>query len=143
MAVAAVVVIAVGAAACGETKTGDATAFCTQLEANAPAIMNPQITTSADVDSHLGLYESLAEEVPLAIEEEWDTLVRAYRSAAAVIPGDAESVEIARREAYASEPSGLAVRDWVTANCAFDLAAVGPIGSLAPATTTTTAPSND
>ncbi len=135
---------ALAAAGCSDEKTGDADAFCTELEANAPAIMNPQLATSADVEAHVELYRSLDEKVPLAIEEEWGVLLDAYETAASVVPGDAETAEIARRKIYSAEGSGTSVREWVTENCALDLAAVGPIGTFTPAAppTTTIAPSD-
>lgn len=128
--------------ACKDDRTGDAEVFCAELEADAPVLMNPQLATADDVAAHLAVYERLAESVPLAIEEEWDALLGAYRAAAEVVPGDSASVEVARREIFTSEQSALTVRDWVTANCGFDLASVGPIGTLSPATTPlpTTAP---
>lgn len=132
---------ALTAAGCSDDKTGDADAFCTELEANAPSIMNPQLATDADVEAHVGLYRSLHEKVPLAIEEEWGVLLDAYETAASIVPGDAEAAEIARRKIYTAEGSGAVVREWVTENCALDLAALGPIGTFAPAVapTTTTA----
>jgi hypothetical protein len=132
----AVAVVAVAAlVACNDERSGDAEVFCTELEADAPVLMNPQLATADDVAAHLAVYEGLAQSVPLAIEEEWDALVGAYRTAAEVVPGDSASVEVARREIFTSEQSALTVRDWVTANCGFDLASVGPIGTLSPATT--------
>jgi hypothetical protein len=121
-------------AACNDERSGDAETFCAELEADAPALMNPQLATGEDVAAHLGVYERLAESVPLAIEEEWDTLRGAYRTAASVAPGDAASVEVARREIFTAEQSASTVRQWVTANCGFDLASVGPIATLSPAT---------
>ena len=52
----------------------------------------------------------------------------------------AESVELARRAAFASEESGVKVRDWAIANCGFDLATAGPIATVVapPVTTTST-----
>lgn len=122
--------------ACGDDKTGDAAAFCADLQADAPAIMNPQVTTDAEIDAHLRTYRALAETVPLAIEEDWDVLLGAFEAANAVEPGDAEATEEARRAIYAAEPSALAVRDWVTVNCGFDLGAVGPIATVGAPTTT-------
>jgi hypothetical protein len=136
------VAVALGAG-CGDEKTGDAEKFCADLQAVAPAIMNPQLATQADVDAHVAIYESLAESVPLAIEEEWNVLLGAVRSANSVAPGDVEAAELARRDAFASEESGATVRAWVIANCGFDLAASGPISTVVaePAATTTTSAS--
>jgi hypothetical protein len=139
--VAAVVASAV--AACGGGESGDLEAFCTGLQADAQAVMNPQLATDADIEAHLAIYRDLATDAPLAVEEDWVVIVDALEAASDAAPDDAESVELARRAIYSAEQSAGAVRTWVTTNCGFDLATIGPIGTVAAVvpTTTTTTPS--
>ena len=123
-------------AACGD-KTGDPEAFCAELRTNAQAIMNPQLATDADIEAHVAIYRDLAEDAPLAVEEDWGTILEALETASDVDPGDAEATELARRAIYSAQESAGTVRTWVTTNCGFDLATIGPIGTVAVPTTTT------
>ncbi len=136
-------VVALVGAACGGGETGDQEAFCADLQTDAQAVMNPQLATDADIEAHLTIYRDLADEAPLAVEEDWAVIVDALEVASDADPDDAESVELARRAIYSAEQSAGAVRTWVTTNCGFDLATIGPIGTVAlplPAPTTTTTP---
>ena len=137
-------VVAIVGASCDGDDAGDLEAFCTDLQADAEAVMNPQLATDADIEAHLTIYRDLAEEAPLAVEEDWAVLVDALEAANDAVPDDAESAELARRAIYSAEQSAGVVRTWVTTNCGFDLATIGPIGTVAPpvppATTTTTTP---
>ena len=124
-------------AACGGGEAGDREAFCTDLAAQREAIVAPDLRSLADVEALLDVYRELAAEAPLAIDELWDALVLAFETASTVIPGDAESEQLALARMYATEPSALAVADWVEANCEIKLpvVTVGPAPSSGPTTT--------
>ena len=125
-------VVATVGASCDGDEPGDQEAFCADLQADAQAMMNPQLATDADIEAHLTIYRDLADEAPLAVEEDWGVIVDALEVANDADPDDAESAELARRAIYSAQQSAGVVRTWVTTNCGFDLATIGPIGTVAP-----------
>lgn len=133
----AAVAVAVGAAGCGDDG-GSAEQFCAELRARADEMIAPQLATQADIEAYLDLHDDLGDQVPLAIEEEWGVYVDALRATAAVVPGDAVSIEEARRTVYAAEESSFRLFDWVNVNCGLDLSSVGPVARYDPTGTSTT-----
>ena len=140
--VAATVALATGA--CAEERAGDAAQFCSGVSAERDAIVAPELTDQGDIDAHLAIYRQLAEVAPLAIEEHWDALLVAYETMSTVDPDDAESEQRALARIYATQPSAVAVRDYVLATCEVDLGPLAtvtgapPVVATAPATTPTT-----
>ncbi len=124
----AVAVVTVGVG-CGEEQTGDAERFCGEVQANTQAIVDPRLESAADIEALLMLYRDLGEVVPLAIEGHWDALILNYETASSVEPGNAESTQRVLRQAYATERSAVAVRDWLRENCAVD---IGPVATVLP-----------
>lgn len=129
-------------AACGGSGDdgGSVEAFCADLAEHGPALMNPAMTTQADVEAYLSLHDDVGADVPLAIEKEWVVYADALRAAAAVVPGDAAGAEAARRAIFAAEESAFEVYNWAGTNCALDLASLGPVAGYDPAATTTVSP---
>jgi hypothetical protein len=127
--------------ACGDDGGGSVEAFCADLAEHGSALMNPDMTTQADVEAYLALHDEIGADVPLAIEQEWTVYADALRTAAAVVPGDTAGVEAARRAMFAAEESAFEVYTWTGANCALDLATLGPVARYDSAATTTTIPS--
>ena len=127
-------------ASCGAGEAGSVEAFCADLAEHGAALMNPAMTTQADVEDYLALHDEVGADVPLGIEEEWGVYADALRTASAVVPGDAAGIEAARRAMFAAEESAFAVYYWAGTNCALDLATLGPIARYDPAATTTTVP---
>ena len=128
------------AGACSNERAGDTARFCTDIGVNRDAIVAPQLTTQADIDAHLTIYRDLAEDTPLEIDEHWEALVLAYETMSTVDPDDAESEQVALARMYATQPSAIAVHDWVRETCQVDLGpvatvAVAPPGATVPATT--------
>ena len=135
-ALASALALGVVLGACNDDR-GDSQAFCTDVQANAEAMMNPQLATQTDADDYLAMLDETGRRVPLAIEEDWDVYVGAYRTAGSVAPGDGASAERARQAAFAAQESALAVLRWISTNCGLDLATVGPVVTYNPAATTT------
>lgn len=121
---------AVGALAsgCADDGPGDAERFCGQVQANAAALVT-EPATADDIDGFLGLYRRIGEVAPLAIEPHWQALVLNYETASTVDTTDPESVQRATRQAYATERSAVAVKNWLLANCNVDL---GPVSTVVP-----------
>lgn len=126
-----------GLGGCNGDDPGDSEEFCVAVQANAPAIMNPQLATQADANDYVAMHEEIGRRVPLAIEEDWEIYVEMLRTASSVVPGDAASAERARQAAFAAQESALAVRGWISTNCGLDLATVGPVVTSNPSPTTT------
>ena len=121
--------LALAVAACGGGGGTSAERFCRETQENRDAIVTPLLDTDANVDELLRLYRRLADVAPPAIEDEWAMLVRNVETASTVVPDDPESVQRVMTQAFATERSAVAVRDWVLANCAVDL---GPVSTITP-----------
>lgn len=120
--------LALGLAACGDNGAGDAERFCGEIDADPAAVVAPPIGTDDELDATMTHYRMLADLAPVAIEEEWRDLVLNVETASTVVPGDDESMQRAVAQAYATEQSAVAVRDWLLTNCSIDL---GPVATIA------------
>lgn len=120
------------AAGCGvldDDDGGDASRFCGEIAANAQQLTQPELRFDDDVAPLLALYREIGRFAPLAIEPEWQQLVDAYETAAAVVPGDEESEQRALAAIYSAESSAAAVDRWLDENCAVD---IGPVTTIVP-----------
>jgi hypothetical protein len=147
-------VLLVGLVACGgDDESGDAERFCGEVAEHRDLLTRPQLGASGDVDADiealLAEYRRIGEFAPLAVEADWDQLVEAYETAAAVDAADPESEQAALEAVFRAERSAVAVADWLRRTCAVD---IGPIATIVPeagasttttsTTTSTTAPSS-
>jgi hypothetical protein len=119
----------------------DAERFCGEASAQTDTIVNPPLTTEAELQATLEFYRLMGQLAPVAIATEWNALVVNLETAAALVPGDPESEQLVAMTAYATEPSAFEVKRWLEANCGLDI----PITTIAPqesepARTTTIAP---
>jgi hypothetical protein len=115
--------------ACGSGSGSDAERFCGEIDQDVAAVVGPEITSDEQLDGTLDHYRMLADLAPVAIEEEWRDLLLNLETASTVVPGDADSMQRAVAQAYATERSAVAVRDWLLANCSIDL---GPVDTITP-----------
>jgi len=128
-AVALVCVLSALLASCGGDDGGSAERFCGEVEANKDALTNPQLAYTDDIEPFLDLYRDVGDLAPLAIEQEWSQLVKAYETASTVVPGDQASEQEALAAIYSSEESAAAVDRWLRANCGVD---IGPVFTIVP-----------
>ncbi len=114
--------------ACGADEPGgDAARFCGEVEANTDALTNPDLTSSDEIEPFLDMYRRIGELAPLAIEQEWDQITLNYETASTLVVGDDASAQRVLASAYRTERSAVAVRDWLTENCAVD---IGPVATI-------------
>ena len=106
----------------------DAERFCGEAAANRDLILTPPMSNEAELQATLDFHRLMAQLAPLAIAEEWATLLRAYETAATLVPGDETSEQRVAMTAYATEPAAYAVKMWLDRNCGVDL----PITTIAP-----------
>ena len=126
----------------GDDESGDAERFCGEVAEHLDLLTRPELGAGgdddADIDALLAEYRRIGEFAPLAVEAEWDQLVEAYETAAAVDATDPESEQEALEAVFRAERSAVAVADWLRRTCAVD---IGPIATIVPevgASTTTT-----
>ena len=133
------------AAACGggdeDGVEGDAERFCGEATERRDMILAPPMATEAELQASLEFYRLMGRLAPIAIAEEWTTLVGAMETASTVVPGNPQSEQLVAMTAYASEPAAYRVKQWLLDNCGLDL----PLTTIAPqeqapARTTTIAP---
>lgn len=116
--------------ACGEAApVPNAAAFCEELQINRSAIVAVTIDSDLELTATLDLYRRLHTVAPLAIAQEWSTLLEAIETANTVVPSNPDSVQRVIAAAYQSESSALAIRNWAIASCEVDL---GPVTTLVP-----------
>lgn len=122
--------LGIGLVGCGDDEpAGDAERFCGEIEVNQAELFRPEIASDTDIAPLLELYRKIGELAPLAIEEDWDQLILTYETASTVVPGDVASVQAAAAQAYQSERSAAAVKQWLIDNCALD---IGPVATIVP-----------
>lgn len=128
--------------ACGGSENPSAERFCGEVEANTAQLTDPDIATDGDIDDILDLYRRIGALAPLAVEDDWNHIVRAYETASTVVIGDEDSEQAALEAIYRSEGPAAAVQRWLRDNCAVDIGPVftivpqGPVATAAPSTTT-------
>ena len=115
--------------ACGSSGGSDAERFCGEIGQDVAAVVSPEITSDEQLDNTLDHYRMLADLAPVAIEGEWRDLVLNLETASTVVPGDTESMQRVVAQAYATERSAVAVREWLLVNCSIDL---GPVDTITP-----------
>lgn len=123
------VAVAVLAVACGRGGGSDAERFCGEIGDDIVAVITPSIGNEEQLETTLAHYRMLADLAPAAIEPEWRDLVLNLETASTVVPRDPDSMQRAVAQAYATERSAVAVRDWLLANCSIDL---GPVATITP-----------
>lgn len=91
-------------------------------------ILAPPMATEAELQASLEFYRLMGQLAPIAIAEEWATLVDTMETASTVVPGDPQSEQLVAMAAYASEASAYRVKKWLLDNCGLDL----PITTITP-----------
>ena len=102
--------------------------FCEEARTNTSLIVSPPTGTEAELVETLDFYRLMGELAPIAIAEQWNRLVDAMETAAAIVPGDPASEQLVAKTAYAVERSAYEVKVWMNQNCGVDL----PITTIAP-----------
>ena len=117
-------------AGCGDdAAAGDVERFCGEVTEHRDELVAPRLGTSADIAPLLDLYRTIGAVAPLEIEPAWQQLVTSYETASTVVPGDAESEQVAIAVALRSEASAAEVATWVREHCEVEL---GPVATLVP-----------
>lgn len=113
---------------CSDDGPGDSERFCGEVQANTAALVAVPESVG-DIDGFIERYRRVGELAPLAIEADWQALILNLETASTVEPADPDSVQRAARQAYATERSAVAVKNWLLANCNVDL---GPVATIVP-----------
>lgn len=120
---------ALAVTACGGGGGASAERFCGEVDEHRELLTDPIVEFEGDIEPLLELYRGIGDVAPLSIEREWRRLITAYETASTVVPGDAESEQIALAEIYSSEESAARVSTWLKENCAVD---IGPVFTIVP-----------
>ena len=86
------------------------------------------MATEAQLTETLEFFHLMGELAPLAISEQWNSIVSAMETASTVVPGDPDSEQKAALQAYATERSAYEVAVWLKRYCNVDI----PIVTIAP-----------
>ncbi|HSP04209.1 MAG TPA: hypothetical protein VLR27_11940 [Acidimicrobiales bacterium] len=125
-------------AGCGDDEVAsDAERFCGEATVNRDMIVAPPLSNEAEVAATLDFYRLMGQLAPIAIAEEWNELVVAMETAAAIVPGDPASEQEVAMTAYATERSAYEIAVWLQRNCgvAIPITTIAPQAPLPPPTT--------
>ena len=121
VAVAAVVALA----ACNDDDAGDAEQFCDDVATNVD-VLRAEPASREEVEELIELWRDVADNAPLAIEEEWrahaDNLELAWTS---------EDQQEVVASTFAAERSTVGIAVWLNDNCGIDF---GPVTTIVPGT---------
>lgn len=128
-------VLAVCVASCG-SDGGDRSqsAYCAAVAEHGAELTSPNIATAADIDRTLQLYQSMVDQAPLQIEDEWKTMLTSVQTASTVDPADPASLQRVADVARASKADADTVITYTRQLCGTT------IGNLPVVTATTLAP---
>jgi hypothetical protein len=141
--VALVALVAIGTACGGDDEVeSDAERFCGEAATNTDLIVDPPISTEAELDATLDFYRLMGDLAPIAIAEQWGTLTTALETASSLVPGNETSEQEVAMTAYAAERSAYEVKVWLERNCGVDIpiTTIAPQEPLPPPTTTLVPP---
>ncbi len=131
--------VAVAVVSCGSS--GDQRSqgrYCTEVGNHLGQLNSPAIATAADIDATLAAWRAVADAAPLAIEQEWTTMMVNLETAATVKPGDAASMQKVADTARASEPAANRVISYTFQLCGATIGKVTPVLTTTATSTTTT-----
>jgi hypothetical protein len=114
--------------------------YCTEVGNHLSALNSPTLAVPADIDAMLDEWRTVAGAAPIAIQQEWDTMMSAMETAATVDPNDTASVQLVADTARASEPAANRVIDYTFTKCNATIGAVTPVVTVPPTSTPTTQP---
>ena len=104
--------------------------YCTEVGNRLADLNTPTLGTDDDVARTLDSWRVVAGAAPLAIEQEWATVLESVETAATVDPADPASVQRVAEVARASEPAATRVITYTYQLCG------AVIGGVTPVTTT-------
>jgi len=132
-----------GAAACSDDAAQRSEAnYCTQVGNHLADLNAPSLATGDDIDRVVDAWRAVAQSAPLAIEEEWNTMVANIETASTVDPSDADSMQLVADSARSSEPAANRVIAYTQQRCGALIGSVAPTPT-SPAPTATEVATTD
>jgi hypothetical protein len=150
---AARAVISISVGALGTVATGCASApdrseghYCTEVGNHLTQLNQPVLHNGDDIAALLATWRLVADAAPLAIQQEWDTVIGAMATAASADPNDAAAMQKVADGARASEPAANRLISYTFQKCGATIGNVAPVittptGSTVEPTIAPTAPS--
>lgn len=117
-ACAAVLVAGIALAACGDDpmqRTEEQ--YCTEVGNHLADLSSPVLATDDDIDRTLDAWRTVSRSAPIAVQAEWETVVAAMETAAAVDPTDPASMQAAADQARSSEPAANLILAYTLSKC--------------------------
>ena len=132
-----------GAAACSDDAAQRSEAnYCTQVGNHLADLNAPSLATGDDIERVVDAWRAVAQSAPLAIEEEWNTMVANIETASTVDPNDADSMQLVADSARSSEPAASRVIAYTQQRCGALIGSVAPTPT-SPAPTATEVATTD
>jgi hypothetical protein len=132
-----------GAAACSDDAAQRSEAnYCTQVGNHLADLNAPSLATGDDIERVVDAWRAVAQSAPLAIEEEWNTMVANIETASTVDPNDADSMQLVADSARSSEPAANRVIAYTQQRCGALIGSVAPTPT-SPAPTATEVATTD
>jgi hypothetical protein len=127
VAVLAICAATFGVVACSDGEDRSEGRYCTEVGNHLTALNTPSLATAADIDAMLDEWRAVARTAPLAIENEWTTMLATMETAATVDPNDAGSMQKVADTARAGEPAANRVIDYTFQLCQATIGDVTPV----------------
>ena len=135
--------VPLAAAGCSEDATQRSEAnYCTQVGNHLADLNAPSLATGDDIERVVDAWRAVAQSAPLAIEEEWNTMVANIETASTVDPNDADSMQLVADSARSSEPAANRVIAYTQQRCGALIGSVAPTPT-SPAPTATEVATTD
>mgnify|MGYP003378518320 CR=1 FL=1 len=132
-----------GAAACSDDAAQRSEAnYCTQVGNHLADLNAPSLATGDDIERVVDAWRAVAQSAPLAIEEEWNTMVANIETASTVDPNDADSMQLVADSARSSEPAANRVIAYTQQRCGALIGSVAPTPTSPAPTATEVATTN-
>lgn len=137
--------VAVAVTSCGsDAALPTEGAYCTEVGNHLTALNSPSLALPSDIDGMVKEWQQVADAAPVAIAQEWDTMMAALETAVTVNPSDNASVQTMADTARSSEPAANRVISYTYEKCGATIGGVVPTAATSPSATTapTAAPSS-
>lgn len=129
-------VAATAASSCGsDAALPTEGAYCAQVGNHLTALNSPALALPTDIAAMVKEWKLVADAAPVAIAQEWDTMITALETAVTVNPADNASVQKMADTARSSEPAATRVITYTYEKCGATIGGVVPTPTTSPPAT--------
>ena len=110
-------------------------AYCGMVGTHLTALNAPALALPTDIDGMVKEWKAVADSAPVAIAQEWDTMIAALETAVTVDPADNASLQKVADTARTSEAAANRVITYTYEKCGATIGGVVPTPATSPPAT--------